>query len=133
MKYMLLIVGDESRYADWSEEDMAAQMKRWDDYTKALVEAGAFVSGEGLQSSTTATTLQVKDGERILTDGPFAETKEQIGGFYVIDCKNLDEAIDWAAKLPSAETGGICEVRPVMDYEAAGLEDPHGARQGAAS
>jgi hypothetical protein len=133
MKYMLLIVGDESRYADWSEEDMAAQMRLWDDYTKALVEAGAFVSGEGLQSSTTATTLQVKDGERLLTDGPFAETKEQVGGFYVIDCKDLDEAIDWAARLPSAASGGVCEIRPVMDYEAAGLHDQSGAGQGAAS
>jgi hypothetical protein len=133
MKYMLLIVGDESRFADFSEEEMAAQLKRWDDYTKDLLEAGAFVSGEGLQTSTTATTLQVKDGERILTDGPFAETKEQIGGFYVIDCKNLDEAIDWAARLPSSATGGICEVRPVMDYEAAGGGDPHSASQGAAS
>jgi hypothetical protein len=126
MKYMLLIVGDESQYADWSEEDMAAQMKLWDDYTKALVDAGAMVSGEGLQSSTTATTLRVENGERILTDGPFAETKEQIGGFYVIDCKDLDEAIDWAARLPSSARG-------VMDYEAAGLDDPQRAGQGAAS
>ena len=63
------------------------------------------VSGEGLQPSTTATTLRVQDGERVLTDGPFAETKEQIGGFYVIDCKDLDEAIDWAAKMPSASAG----------------------------
>jgi hypothetical protein len=133
MRYMLLIVGDESRFADWSEEDMAAQMRLWDDYTKALVDAGAFVSGEGLQSSATATTLQVKDGERLLTDGPFAETKEQVGGFYVIDCKDLDEAIDWAARLPSTASGGVCEIRPVMDYQAAGLEDPHGAGQGAAS
>jgi hypothetical protein len=132
MKYMLLIVGDESQFADWSDEDYAAEMKRWDDYSKALVDAGAFVSGEGLQSSTTATTLRVQGGERILTDGPFAETKEQIGGFYVIDCRDLDEAIDWAARLPSAERG-VCEVRPVMDYEAAGLEDPQADRQGAAS
>jgi hypothetical protein len=132
MRYMLLIVGDESRFADFSEEDMAAQMKLWDDYTKALEQAGAFVSGEGLQTSTSATTLRVEGGERILTDGPFAETKEQIGGFYVIDCKDLDEAIDWAAKLPSSAAGGLCEIRPVMDYEAAGLEDRYGAREGAA-
>jgi hypothetical protein len=131
MRYMLLIVGDESRFADMSEADMAAQMKRWDDYSKELVEAGAFVSGEGLQTSTSATTLRVENGERILTDGPFAETKEQVGGFYVIECKNLDEALDWAEKLPSTANGGVTEIRPVMDYEAAGLEDPQ--RQGAAS
>jgi hypothetical protein len=122
MKYMLLIVGDESQYADWSEEDRAAEMGRWDEYTKALAGAGALVSGEGLQPSATATTLRVDRGERLLTDGPFAESKEQIGGFYVIDCKDLDEAIDWAAKLPSAERGAT-EIRPVMDYEAAGMEE----------
>jgi hypothetical protein len=122
MKYMLLIVGDESQYADWSEEDRAAEMGRWDEYTRALVDAGALVSGEGLQSSATATTLRLDRGERLLTDGPFAESKEQIGGFYVIDCKDLDEAIDWAAKLPSAERA-VTEIRPVMDYEAAGMEE----------
>jgi hypothetical protein len=128
---MLLIVGDESQYADVSEADVAAEMQLWSDYSKALVDAGAFVSGEGLQPSSTATTLRVQDGERLLSDGPFAETKEQVGGFYVIDCKDLDEAIDWAAKLPSARRGGITEIRPVMDYE--GYEDPQAARQEAAS
>jgi len=131
MRYMLLIVGDESQYEGRSEEEMAADMQRWSDYSKALVDAGAFVSGEGLQSSTTATILRVQDGERLLTDGPFAETKEQIGGFYVIECKDLDEAIDWAAKLPSAQRGGVTEIRPVMAYE--GYEDPQAAREGAAS
>jgi hypothetical protein len=106
-------------------------MQHWDEYTKALVAAGAFVSGEGLQRSTTATTLRVEDGERILTDGPFAETKEQIGGFYVIECENLDAALDWAEKLPSSQRGMPAEIRPVMDYDEAGLEDPH--REGAAS
>jgi hypothetical protein len=123
MRYMLLIVGDESKYADVSPGDARAQMQRWSDYTQELVKSGAFVSGEGLQTSTTATTLRVQDGERLLTDGPFVESKEQIGGFYVIECRDLDEAIDWAAKLPSAE-GGSTEIRPVMDYEASGYEDP---------
>ena len=131
MRYMLLIFGDESRFAEMSEEDAASQMKLWDDYTKELVDAGAFVSGEGLQTSTTATTLRVENGERLLTDGPFADTKEQVGGFYVIECKNLDAALDWAEKLPSAQRGMPTEIRPVMDYEAAGMEDPQ--RQGAAS
>jgi hypothetical protein len=132
MKYMLLIVGDESQYPNMSEEEGRAQMERWTDYSKELVDAGAYVAGEGLQPSATATTLRVQDGERLLTDGPFAETKEQIGGFYVIDCKNLDEAVDWAAKLPSAEWGGA-EIRPVMDVGDAGAEDSQGDRQGAAS
>jgi hypothetical protein len=131
MRYMLLIVGDESQYEGRSEEEMAAAMQLWSEYSKALVDAGAFVSGEGLQSSTTATVLRLQDGERLLTDGPFAETKEQIGGFYVIECKDLDEAVDWAARLPSAQQGGLTEIRPVMAYE--GYEDPQVTREGAAS
>jgi hypothetical protein len=131
MRYMLLIIGDESQFADVSEADMAAEMKRWDEYSKALVAAGAFVSGEGLGPSASATTLRVESGDRVLTDGPFAETKEQIGGFYVIEAKDLDEALSWAEKLPSTQRGGATEIRPVMDYEAAGVEDPQ--RQGAAS
>jgi hypothetical protein len=131
MRYMLLIIGDESRYAEMSEEEGRAQMQRWADYTKDLVEAGAFVSGEGLQTSSNATTLQVNDGERVLTDGPFAETKEQIGGYYTIECKDLDEAIDWAAKLPSAEWG-VTEIRPVMEYEGSAYEDaPHTVHEAA--
>jgi hypothetical protein len=124
MRYMLVIAGDESRFADWSEEDRNAQLQLWSDYSRALADAGAYVSGEGLQTSTTATTLRMKDGERLLTDGPFAETKEQIGGYYVIECKDLDEALDWAAKMPSAQGGGASEVRPVMDYAAVGAEPP---------
>ena len=129
---MLFIIGDESRYADMSEEDQAAQLGRWSDYTKELVDAGAFVAGDGLQTSSSATTLRVENGERILTDGPFAETKEQIGGFYTIECKDLDEAIDWAAKLPSSQFGGVTEIRPVMDYGPA-YDDPQTVQQGAAS
>ena len=133
MRYMLLIVGDESQYANMSEEEQAASSGAWADYTKALSDAGAFVSGDGLQSSTTATTLRVEGGERILTDGPFVETKETIGGFYVIECKDLDEAIDWAAKLPHAARGGITEIRPVMEYEDPRLAELHGQAEGAAS
>jgi hypothetical protein len=131
MKYMLLLIGDESQYEDRSDEEAAASMKLWDEYTQALVEAGAFVSGEGLQPSTTATQLRLDGGERILTDGPFADTKEQVGGFYVIDCKDLDEAIDWASRLPSALSGWATEIRPVIDYQARGGLDPQ--RQEAAS
>ncbi len=131
MKYMLLLIGDESQYQDRSDEERAATMQAWNEYTQALVEAGVFVSGEGLQPRTTATTLRVEAGERVLTDGPFADTKEQVGGFYVIDCRDLDEAIDWAARTPSAAGGWLTEIRPVLDYEAAGGLDPQ--RQEAAS
>jgi hypothetical protein len=76
-----------------------------------------FVGGEGLQGVSTATTVRVRDGERLLTDGPYAELKEQIGGYYLLDCKDLDDALNWAAQIPEAKVGAI-EVRPVMDYEA---------------
>ena len=132
MRYMLLIIGDESRYSEMSEEEGKAQLERWSEYTKELVDAGAFVAGDGLQTSTSATTLRVQDGERLLTDGPFAETKEQIGGYYTIECKDLDAAIDWAAKMPSAASGGVTEIRPVMDYGPE-YDDPQTMQQGAAS
>ena len=77
------------------------------------------LGGEGLEPSSSATTVRVRDGERVLSDGPFAETKEQLGGFYLLECDSLDEAIGWAAKIPGAATGSV-EVRPVMNYEGAG-------------
>ena len=122
MTFMLLLWGDEGQRADMSEQEAAAEMERWNDYTNQLVAAGAMVSGEGLQASAASRTLRVEDGERIVTDGPFAETKEQLGGFYVIECDSIDEALDWAARVPSAEQGAT-EVRPVIAYEEMGFED----------
>jgi hypothetical protein len=122
MKFMLLLWGDESAWEGMSEEDAAAEMGRWNDYTKQLEAAGAMVSGEGLQPSAASKILRFDGGERTVTDGPFVETKEQLGGFYVIDCASFEEALDWAAKVPSAELGPT-EVRPVIDYEGMGSED----------
>jgi hypothetical protein len=114
MKYMLLIIGDESQTADRSEEEASDALQAWDEYTKSLVAAGAFVSGEGLQPSTTATLVRVQDGERVLTDGPFVETKEQIGGFFLIEAADTAEAIRIAAGWPSAHLASI-EVRPIEE------------------
>ena len=80
-----------------------------------MQKAGAYKGGEALQPTATATTVRVKDGKKATTHGPFAETKEQLGGFYLVDCSNLDEAIEWAARCPGARVGSI-EVRPVMDF-----------------
>jgi hypothetical protein len=119
MKYLLTLWGDESRYADVTPEQMAENMKHWDAYTNETKDAGAFLGGEGLQPTATATTAEIQtSGEPIVTDGPFAETKEQLGGFYLLECDNLDDAIAWARKIPMP--GGKVEVRPVMDYEARG-------------
>ena len=123
MKYLFALIGDESRYADRTPEEGAESMKAWDAFTTETKDAGAFVAGEGLQPSTTATTVQIPDraqDDPIVTDGPFAETKEQLGGFYLLECADLDEALSWARKIPMP--GGTVEVRPVMDYEAAGSE-----------
>ena len=122
MKFMLLLWGDEGQWADMSEEEAAAEMARWEEYTNQLTAAGAMVSGEGLQPSATSKTLRIENGERIVTDGPFAETKEQVGGFYVIECDSFDDALEWAAKLPSAAHGPT-EIRPVIPYEEMGIED----------
>lgn len=84
-------------------------------FTNETREAGVYVGGEALQPTATATTVQVRDGKTLTTDGPFAETKEQMGGYYMIDVENLDEAIQWAAKIPGAAHGSI-EVRPILEF-----------------
>ena len=121
MKYLLTLFGDESRFAERSPEQMRESMAAWDVYTRAVIDAGVHVGGEGLQPSATATTVRIPEsGEPIVSDGPFAETKEQLGGYYLLDCADLDEALAWAKRIPMP--GGTVEVRPVMDYEAAGSE-----------
>jgi hypothetical protein len=123
MKYLLAFFGEEGGWDDVSPEEMQEGMKLWQDYEQQLVDANAYIAGEGLKESDTATTVKRQGEERIVTDGPFAETKEQLGGFYLIDVENLDEAIEWAKKVPIGD-GQSTEVRPVMDYEAVGFESP---------
>src|SRR3954462_7528450 len=118
MKYLLTIYGDESRWQDMREDEGKAIMEAYGAFGGEAEKAGALLGGEGLQPTATATTVRVQDGERLTTDGPFAETKEQLGGFYLLECKDLDEAIDWAGKIPGAQHGSV-GVRPEMDYEAA--------------
>ena len=117
MKFIALIYNDESRYSEATAEETAATFQAHGEFGQAAGEANVFAGGDGLQPTATATTLRVRDGERMLTDGPYAETKEQLGGFYALECKDLDEALAWAARIPEAKTGAI-EVRPIMDYAA---------------
>ena len=131
MKYLLTIYADESRYATMTPEDSTALMQAYGAFGQEAQAAGVLLGGEGLQPTATATTVRVRDGETLLTDGPFAETREQLGGYYLLDCADLDEANRWAAKIPDA-AGGAVEVRPVMDYEAMGREDAHTQTEGAA-
>jgi hypothetical protein len=117
MKFIALIYNDESLYSEATPEQTAAIFQAHGEFGEAAGAAGVYAGGEGLQLTDAATTLRVRDGERMLTDGPYAETKEQLGGFYALECKDLDEALEWAARIPEAKTGFI-EIRPVIDYAA---------------
>jgi hypothetical protein len=126
MKYLLALYGDENAQPD--APDPAALIEPWSEYDKKITSAGVFVAGEALNESSTATTLRIgAGGEQVVTDGPFAETKEQLGGFYLLDCKDLDEAIEWAKQLPMDQ--GAVEIRPVMDYSQFGYVHPGEATQ----
>ena len=117
MKYMCLICTEESYYGRLSEEEMGGLMAAYGDFHQAAVEAGVYCESYRLQPTSTATSVRVRDGETLTTDGPYADTKEACGGYYILECKDLDEAIEWAAKIPSSSYGTI-EVRPVWEMEA---------------
>ena len=114
MRYLLLIYSEESTAAPDPAEAEKVMNEYWA-YSNAINEAKASTGGEALQDSKTATTVRIKDGERVVTDGPFAETREVLGGYYLIDVPDLDAAIDWAAKCPGAMYGSV-EVRPIMEF-----------------
>jgi hypothetical protein len=118
MKFLLTIYGEESGWGDASPEEIGQVMAAYEAFGRAAAEAGVLVGGEGLQPTSTATTVRVRDNETLTTDGPFAETREQLGGYYLLDCSDLDDAIGWAARIPGAQNGSV-EVRPVMNYEGA--------------
>ena len=115
MKYMALIYGNEEAWDALSEEEQQRVTERY----MALAREPVTVGGDELEDPDTATTVRVRGGETLTTDGPFAETKEQLGGYYLVDVDSLDEALEWAAKIPGARHGSI-EVRPVMVFEEDG-------------
>jgi hypothetical protein len=114
MKYILLIYGNEAEGAKRSPEQTGAMLKEYGVFTESIRHNGNYVAGERLQSSSTATTVRVREGKTLATDGPFAETKEQVAGFDILECKDLDEAIEVASKHPAAAFGTI-EVRPLWE------------------
>jgi len=128
MQYILLIYGQEPT-EEIPQEAMAAEMADYDVFTRHLRDRRAMLAGEALQPTATATTVRVSDGRTITTDGPFAETKESLGGFYLVEAADLDEAIAYAAMIPGAKHGSI-EVRPIWDYESTGAEQPVAAAAG---
>ncbi len=111
MKYMLLMYADESKVPQTLEAQEAAA-PAWSPLAEEMKAAGVWLSSSGLSSVANATTVRVRDGKTLTTDGPFAETHEQLGGFFLLDCKELDEALRWAEKIPTAKYGSI-EIRPL--------------------
>ena len=116
MRYMLLIYGDPETWTSISPEESQAVFQEYGAFTQDIVDSGEYVNGDPLQGNDTATTVRIRDGKRLLTDGPFAETKEHLGGYYVVDVKDLDRAIELAARIPGAAHGyDSIEVRPIME------------------
>lgn len=117
MQYLLLIYDDEKKWAAMAPAESGALFQEYNQFTDAIKKSGQFVAGEALKPVATATTVRIREGKTLTTDGPFAETKEQLGGFYLVEAKDLDEAIAIAARIPSAKVGSI-EVRPILSFDA---------------
>ena len=115
MRYLCMIYSDETAPEEPGVSDWDTLMKAHNAFGAEAGEAGVLRGGEALQPTTTATTIRVRDGETLTTDGPFAETKEQLGGYYIVEADDLDTALRWAAKIP--HPGGCVEVRPIMEFE----------------
>ena len=113
MQYLLMIYQNEAEYAKNDAATSQKMLGEFQTFTQSIIQSGQFKAGDRLQPTTTATTVRVRDGKTLRTDGPFAETKEQLGGYYLVEAKDLDEATKLAARIPGARTGSI-EVRPVM-------------------
>ena len=116
MRYLLLIYSDEQAGMNVPQEQMDQVFQAYKSFTEEFAASGKMQGGEALQPTTTATTVRVQNGRTVTTDGPFAETKEQLGGYYIVNAEDLDEAIKWAAKIPGAMYGCV-EVRPIMEFE----------------
>ena len=113
MQYMLMCCFDEKRWEKIPESQRDAIMQEYGEFVQSLVNSGYYLAGARLQSTSTAATIRGKGGKPTITDGPFVETKEQLGGYHLIECKDLDEAISIAKRIPTIPFGGTIEVRPV--------------------
>jgi hypothetical protein len=116
MQYLLLIYGNEAQWDTNPEAERNAVLKEYGEFTKSIAQSGHLRGGNELNVTSTATTVRVRDKKQLVTDGPFAETKEQLGGYYLIEAKDLDDAIAVAARIPSARWGSI-EVRPIIPHD----------------
>ena len=116
MKYLCLIYSDERQWPKLPKADANSMTAEYSAFTDAIKRSGHFLGGDGLQPTTTATTVRVRNGKVATTDGPFAETKEQLGGFYLVEARDLNDALQVASRIPGARVGSI-EVRPIMTFE----------------
>jgi len=120
VEYLALVYGSEDTWGQLSEEQRDAAYEGYLAVSRDATAAGALVDASELESTGAATSVRVRNGESLVTDGPYAEVKESLGGYYLFSCDTLEDAIDWAAKIPAAWTGGAIEIRPVhVDEEAA--------------
>ncbi|HEX8393507.1 MAG TPA: YciI family protein [Longimicrobium sp.] len=117
MKYLCMIYDDEQVWANMPKSEAGAMMSEYFAFSNEVAKSGHMIAGEALQPVSTATTIRMRNGKLSTTDGPFAETKEQLGGFYLIEARDLNEAIQIASRIPSVRIGSI-EIRPVVDFAA---------------
>jgi len=115
MQYLLMIYQNEAEYGKIDAATGKKMMEEYGAFTQSIIQSGNFKAGDALQPTTTATTVRVRDGKTLTTDGPFAETREQLGGYYLVEAKDLNAAVAIAARIPGAKTGSI-EVRPIRVY-----------------
>ena len=116
MQYLLLIYGNEESFGKLSKAEQDGVLQEYGEFTKSIAQSGHYRGGNELAPISTATTVRVRDKKRLVTDGPFAETKEQLGGYYLVEAKDLDDALALAARIPSARWGSI-EVRPIVPHD----------------
>ena len=116
MQYLLMIYQNEAEYARNDAATTQKMLQEYGAFTQSIIQSGNFKAADRLQPTSTATTVRVRDGKTLTTDGPFAETREQLGGYYLVEAKDLDEALAIAARIPSARVGSI-EVRPIWAYD----------------
>jgi hypothetical protein len=115
MQYLLMIYRSEAEHGEMDAATRQKMMAEYGAFTQSIIQSGNFKAGDALQPTTTATTVRVRDGKTLTTDGPFAETREQLGGYYLVEARDLDAALAIAARIPGAKVGSI-EVRPIMVY-----------------
>jgi hypothetical protein len=115
VQYLLLIYEDQSYWQNLPPEQFSAEMKPWREYADWLRDKGWYVGGQALEPTTSAVTVREREGKTLTTDGPFAETKEQLGGYYLVECDDVEKAVEAASRIPSVVRGSI-EVRPIMDF-----------------